>query len=70
MAGTKKQTAKAMEEIQAEEVEKKFNKEQIVSSDKYCKYRDLVNALLDDEKKYTIATVDNLIEKYRKGQVK
>ena len=70
MAGTKKQTAKAMEEIQAEEVEKKFNKEQIVSPDKYCKYRDLVNALLDDEKKYTFETVDNLIEKYMKGQVK
>lgn len=72
MAGTKKQTTEVevMEKVQAMEVEKKFSKEQIVSSDKYCKYRDLVNALLDDEKKYTFETVDNLIEKYMKGQVK
>ncbi len=64
----KKQTTEVTEEFQAQADE--FSKEQIVSSDKYCKYRDLVNALLDDEKKYTFETVDSLIEKYMKGQVK
>ncbi len=64
----KKQTAEVTEEYQAQADE--FSKEQIVLSDKYCKYRDLVNALLDDEKKYTFETVDSLIEKYMKGQVK
>lgn len=50
--------------------EPQFSKEQIVASDKYRNQRDLVDALLEKDKKYTIATVDNLIEKYKKGQVK
>ncbi len=50
--------------------EPQFSKEQIVASEKYRSQRDLVDALLEKDKKYTIATVDNLIEKYRKGQVK
>ena len=59
-----------MEEIRSQEVEKEFSKEQIVLSNKYRNYKDLVEALLDDKKKYTFETVDNLIEKYMKGQVK
>lgn len=50
--------------------EPQFGKEQIVASDKYRSQRDLVDALLEEDKKYTIATVDSLIEKYKKGQVK
>ncbi len=47
-----------------------FSKEQIAASEKYFGQRDLVEALLDSRKKYTLETVDNLIERYRKGQVK
>lgn len=57
-------------EAKAQTPEPQFSKEQIVASDKYRNQRDLVNALLEKDKKYTIATVDNLIEKYKKGQVK
>ncbi len=47
-----------------------FSKEQIAASEKYFGQRDLVEALLDSRKKYTLETVDNLIERYKKGQVK
>lgn len=50
--------------------EPKFSKEQIAASEKYRNQRDLVDALLEEGKKYTIATVDSLIEKYKKGQVR
>lgn len=66
MAGTKKRATVAA--IQTAEQE--FSKEQIVAAAKYRDKRDLVDALLDDKKKYTFETVDNLIEKYMKGQVK
>lgn len=46
-----------------------FSKEQIVASTKYRNYRDLVDALLDDKKKYTFEVVDKMIENYKKGQV-
>lgn len=57
-------------EAKVQTPEPKFSREQIVDSDKYRNQRDLVDALLEKDKKYTIATVDNLIEKYKKGQVK
>ena len=53
---------------QPKQAEPQFDKEQILASERYRGKRDLVDALLD--KKYTLETVDNLIENYRKGQVK
>lgn len=53
-----------------EQSEQKFNKEQILASAQYANRRDLVDALLDENKSYTFETVDNMIEKYKKGQVK
>ena len=47
-----------------------YEKEQILASAKYKKRRDLVDALLEPGKKYTMKTVDNLIKTYMKGQVK
>lgn len=47
-----------------------FTKEQIVTSAKYDRHRDVVNALLEDGKMYTIAQVDDLISGYMKGKVK
>ena len=54
----------------SEQTEPMFSKEQILASDRYENRRDLVDALLDTDKSYTLETVDNLIDKYMKGQVK
>ena len=54
----------------SEQTEPVFSKEQILASDRYANRRDLVDALLDTDKSYTLETVDNLIDKYMKGQVK
>ena len=54
----------------SEQTEPMFSKEQILASDRYANRRDLVDALLDEDKSYTMKTVDNLVEKYMKGQVK
>lgn len=54
----------------SEQTEPKFSKEQILASARFANRRDLVDALLDEDKSYTLKTVDNLVEKYMKGQVK
>ncbi len=53
-----------------EQSEQKFSKKQILASAKYAGRRDLLNALLHEEKAYTLETVENLIQNYMKGQVK
>lgn len=57
-------------ETKIEPAKSRFGKEQIIVSGRYRKQRDLVEALLTDGEMYTIAAVDSMIEKYRKGQVK
>lgn len=66
MAATRKNTGG----VKTEQNEQKFSKEQILASARYANRRDLVDALLDKDKSYTFETVDNMIEKYKKGQVK
>lgn len=66
MAATRKNTGGA----KTGQNEQKFSKEQILASARYANRRDLVDALLDKDKSYTFETVDNMIEKYKKGQVK
>ena len=68
MAAAKKRATSATESVQV--TEPQFSKEQIVASARYRNHRDLVDALLDEDKSYTMKTVDNLVEKYMKGQVK
>ena len=46
-----------------------FTKAQLTASHKYATRKDLVDALLDDNKEYTTAQVDELINNYLKGQV-
>ena len=53
-----------------QETVSKYSKEQILASARFANRRDLVDALLDEDKSYTMKTVDNLVEKYMKGQVK
>ena len=67
MAAKKTTTGTA---ARSEQTEPMFSKEQILASDRYANRRDLVDALLDTDKSYTLETVDNLIDKYMKGQVK
>ena len=47
-----------------------FTKEQILASARFNTHRDLVEALLDPKKKYTMETVDEAMKEYLKGQVK
>ncbi len=53
-----------------EAVEQKFSKEQILTSAQYANRRDLVDALLEADKKYTKQDVDGLINKFMRGTVK
>lgn len=68
MAAAKKRATSATESVQV--TEPQFSKEQIVASARYRNHRDLVDALLNDKKKYTFETVDKMIENYKKGKVK
>lgn len=54
----------------ADGIVQEFSKEQMISSKRFSKQRDLVEALLDDEKKYTMEQVNEKIHKYMKGKVK
>lgn len=47
-----------------------YSKEQLVVSKKYATKRDIISALLENGKSYTLDEVDALIKKYMKGKVK
>ena len=47
-----------------------YTKAQLTASKKYANQRDIISALLDDGKAYTLDEVDALINKYMKGKVK
>ena len=49
---------------------KTYTKEQLMESQKYADKRDMLSALLDEKKKYSLSDVDKMIEKYMKGEVK
>lgn len=49
--------------------EKRFNKQQMLISEQFANQRDLLEALLENNKSYTLSEVDNMIKKYMKGQV-
>ena len=48
---------------------KKFSKGQLAGSARYAARRDLLNALLDDGKGYTIQEADAVIAGYMEGKV-
>ena len=48
----------------------KYSKEQLIGSERYMRYRDLLGALLKDGKSYTLKETDALLQKYMKGKVK
>jgi hypothetical protein len=55
---------------ETEQSEPTFSKEQLLASERYANKRDMVNALLEEDKSYTIKTVDGLIEEEYKKEVK
>lgn len=57
----------AEENITDVKEEIKFKKSSFLDSKKYK--RDLINALLEDDKEYTKSEVDTIIDNFRKGKV-
>ena len=49
--------------------EEKYTKSQIVNSKIYISNRDLLNAVLRENKKYTKIEIDEIIKNYMKGKV-
>ncbi|ABX43316.1 hypothetical protein [Lachnoclostridium phytofermentans] len=47
-----------------------FTKEQLLSSKRYNDKKDIISAILHDERLYSREEVDALIEKFMKGKVK
>lgn len=58
------------EQKAGERAEPMFSKPQLVRCSKYRDRRDLVDALLDDSKKYTMEQVDKMIDGFMKGKVR
>lgn len=56
--------------IEPEKIEKLFSKEQLLAAERFQEKKDIVNALLSPDKQYTVEAVEQMIEKYMKGQVK
>jgi len=59
-------TKKKEEKVVSEE---KFGKRQIVNSKRFKNDRDLLNAILQEDKNYTLKEVEEKIEKFKKGKV-
>lgn len=51
-------------------IENLFSKEQLLAAERFQGRKDIVNTLLSPNKQYTVETVEQMIEKYMKGQVK
>lgn len=67
MANAKNVEEKTTKEKKAES---RFTKEQILSSSKYARRRDLLDAVLEGGKLYTAKEVDTAITDFMKGKVK
>jgi hypothetical protein len=59
--------AKEMKE--ADNLEIKFSKSQLVESKRFSGQKDLLNTILEDGKEYTLDDVVSRVEKYMKGKV-
>lgn len=58
-----------METVRTEKREPLYSKEQLLSSKRFCDRRDIVDALLDAQKQYTVNAVEKKIADYMKGKV-
>ena len=57
-------------ESEPKKIENLFSKEQLLAAERFQGRKDIVNTLLSPNKQYTVETVEQMIEKYMKGQVK
>ena len=55
--------------IENKTMENKFTKEQLVNSQKFRQYKDLLQAILKENKLYTLKQIDDEIKKFMKGKV-
>lgn len=59
-----------MEEIKKEKTETTYSKTQLVQSQKYKNKRDILNFILDDNKRYIFKEVDALVDNFLRKKVK
>ena len=64
------QIKEVIEVVEVSETKTTYTKQNLLSSKKYANQKDLINALLEDDKKYTLNEVDTILTKYLKGVVK
>ena len=50
--------------------EQKFSKGQLIGSERFSGRRDLLTAMLSEEKMYSVFEAEKIIEKFLKGKVK
>ena len=62
-------TTPAVVSAEKKETAPTFTRDQLAASKRYATRRDLVNTLLEDDKQYTLAEVDEKIEAFKKGKV-
>ena len=60
----------ATKKVVEKQIEPSFSKSQLVKSKRFLEERDLLNALLTDNKTYSIDEVTNMISDFKKGKVK
>jgi len=65
MAATNKDNAAAEKNMECV-----FTKEQLKASQKFANRKDLLEVLLEDGKKYPVAKVEQMIDKFMKGKVR
>lgn len=63
-----KKSDPATSELQ--KVENKFSKEQLLAAKRFQGRKDIVSTLLSPDRQYAVEAVEQMIEKYLKGQVK
>lgn len=63
----KEKAVATTEEVKAEKV-LKFSKKQFVNSIRFAKRKDVVNALLEDNKEYSIEEVESIINDFLYGK--
>lgn len=67
--GAKKDRAAAAG-TESKQAEPKFTRQQVLESARYKGRRDLVSALLDGSRRYTVAEVDRMVDQFMKGKVR
>ena len=58
-----------MAKTKTETIENKFTKSQVLASKKLNYSKDLINAILEDGKTYTLKEVEETVNKYLKGEI-